>query len=155
MRSWLVLAALVAVVWLVRWLVLRWYRTLHGTPLSGRLVENHPNGRIRSERNLLDGMMHGPWYLWDDEGNKLSGGAYDHGIVHGREIDYGPNGVKIRETPWVHGRRHGTATVYDPASGKVVRELCFIHADTDKPAHDGPCSDAEIEQPAPDAESKA
>ncbi len=150
MRSWIVLLALLAVVWLVRWLVLRWHKTLHGKPLSGRLVEHHPNGRIRTERNLLDGMMHGPWFVWDEDGNKLSEGAYDHGIVQGLEIDYAPNGVKVRETPWVQGRRHGTATVHDAATGKVVRELCYVHADTDKPAHEGPCSEAEIEGPPQD-----
>jgi hypothetical protein len=151
MRRWLLLApVLYLLAWLARSMIQRWQRTLRGRPLSGRLAEYHGNGRLKSERHVLDGTMHGPWIVWDEQGNKVAEGAYDHGIVHGLEIDYDGNGVKIRETPWTQGRRHGTARAYDPKNGQVAREMCYVAAETDQPAHDGPCTDAELDAQPPD-----
>ncbi len=134
-------------IWLWRVLV-PGLRKVVTRPLTGKTIENHSNGRMKSERQFKDGMMHGPWILWDENGNKLAEGAYDRGIVHGTEIDYASNGVKARETPWAYGRRHGTAKVYD-STGKILKLLTYIHSETDKPTHDGPASDAELKTPPP------
>lgn len=141
-------ALVLLVAWWVYKLAMRLQAKVRGTPLSGKLVEYHPNGRVSVERMVRDGMMDGPWMTWDADGNKLAEGAYEKGIVHGTEVDYGANGVKVREVQWAHGRRHGTARVWDTPDGEP-RLLCYVHADDDKAAHDGACSRSEEEAPPP------
>lgn len=137
MIRWLLLTAvLTGIAQLARFVLRRWRLRIAGTPLTGRLTEHHANGRMKSERHVRDGMMHGPWLLWDAQGNKVGEGAYDRGIVHGLEVDYGPGGVKQRETPWVQGRRHGIAREYG-TDGEVVREQAHVQ-------DDGACTAAEI-----------
>lgn len=144
MIRWLLLAlAVLALGWGVRWLWRRWRRGLHGKALTGRIAEYHDNGRMKAEYHVVDGMLHGPWLRWDEQGNKLAEGAYERGAVHGVEVEYGPGGVKASETPWAQGRRHGTATVYDEA-GRPARQLCYLQDTPDQPAHDGPCSEDEL-----------
>lgn len=121
-----------------------------GASGSVRKVTYHDNGRMKSERYLLDGVMHGPWMLWDEAGNKLAEGHHKHGMLDGLEVRYGGDGQKLSETRWVEGRRHGTATSYAP-DGAVAGQLCYIHAeDQAEPAHEGPCTDAERDTPKPD-----
>ena len=147
-RALFVLAFWSAIGLAVRWLWQKWRARLRGTPLSGRLVDNYANGRPRSERHVEDGMLHGPWITWDEQGNKVAEGHYHRGIVHGREVDYGPGGVRLREVNWVNGRRHGLAREY-AADGRVVRELTYVHAENDKPRHEGVPTESELrEKPA-------
>jgi hypothetical protein len=129
----------------VRSLLQRWQARLRGQPLSGRMVDNYANGRPRSERYVEDGMLHGPWITWDEQGNKVAEGHYVRGIVHGLEVDYSPGGVRKREVNWVNGRRHGLAREYG-AAGQVVRELTYVHAEDDKPRHDGAPTDSELRE---------
>lgn len=130
---------------LVRYLRGRWLQTRSGAA-TGRVVEYHANGRMKLEKSLQAGVLHGPWIAWDEDGNKLAEGAFDRGMVQGTEVDYGPGGVKLREVAWVGGRRHGTAKVYDK-DGKVEKLLCYVHDETDKPRHDGACSADELKTP--------
>jgi hypothetical protein len=122
MTRWILLTALlVGIARLGRFALEKWRLRVTGTPLTGRLTEFHANGRMKSERHVQDGMMHGPWLLWDEHGSKVGEGAYDRGIVHGLEVDFGADGVKLRETPWVQGRRHGIAREYG-MDGEVLPE---------------------------------
>ena len=145
-RLLFLLALLAAGVALARRVLARWRANPRGTPLSGRLVDHYPNGRMRSERHLQDGMLHGPWITWDAAGNKVAEGAYHRGIVQGLEVDYGPGGVRLREVNWHNGRRHGLARDY-AADGKVLRELTYVHSHNDRPRHEGPPTDAELREP--------
>ena len=117
--------------------------------VTGKVTDLHPNGRMKLEKHLRDGVLHGPWISWDEQGNKTGEGAFDRGMVHGTEIDYGTGGIKQREVPWIGGRRHGTAKAYD-AEGKVTKLLCYVHDETDKPRHEGACSAQELKTPPPE-----
>lgn len=142
-RLLFLLSLLFVLGWFLRTLAQKWRAKLRGQPLTGRLVEHHPNGRPKTERHVQDGMLHGPWITWDPQGNKVAEGVYHRGIVHGLEIDYAPNGVKKREVNWVNGRRHGLAQEY-AQDGQVVRALTYVHAMTDEPRHEGPPTSAEL-----------
>lgn len=143
---WMVLGLLFA--GLLRFLRQRLLQVRSGS-ITGRVTELHANGRMKLEKHFRDGVLHGPWISWDEQGNKTGEGAFDRGMVHGTEVDYGPGGIKQREVPWVGGRRHGTAKVYD-AEGKVAKLLCYVHDETDKPRHEGACSAQELKTPTPE-----
>ena len=147
-RLLVLMLVVMAVTTLLRYLRLKWQQTRSGAT-TGRVVEYHPNGRMKLEKHLQAGVLHGPWLSWDEAGNKVAEGAFDRGMVHGTEIDYGPGGIKQREVPWVGGRRHGTAKAYD-SDGKVVKLLCYVHDESDKAQHEGACSTEELKTPAPE-----
>ncbi len=153
-RFWKPLLVVVGVVIVFR-LVRRFLRLREQSMPAGRdgsvrRVTHHDNGRMKTERHILDGVMQGPWMVWDEEGNKTSEGEYHKGMMHGQEIHYGTDGQKVSETSWLEGRRHGTQTEFD-ASGETVKQLCYVHADDgDPPRHGGPCSEEDLATPKPD-----
>ena len=153
-RFWQPILAVILAIWLVRrlrrWLRQREQSLPAGRSGSVRRVTHHENGRMKTERHVLDGAMHGSWMVWDEEGNKTSEGEYYKGMMHGQEIHYTADGQKIRETSWVEGRRHGTQTEFD-VTGEVVKQLCYVHADEDDPAsRGGACSEDDLATPKPD-----
>lgn len=107
----------------------RWLRKKFGnagleraipTAQSGvvRKVTHHDNGRMASERYLMDGVMHGPYMLWDRAGNKTAEGEHRNGILHGTERRFGSDGRVIGEVVWEEGRRLETRK--EGADGELI-----------------------------------
>ncbi len=148
-------AALVfGVIWVMRRLWRRLRRGEQSLPTEKggvvRKVTYHDNGRMKSERYLLDGSMHGPWMIWDEDGNKLAEGHHSRGMLDGTEVRYNKDGLKLSEVNWVEGRRHGTSTEYD-AQGKPASRLCYVHAEEGAPpVHERSCAQDELDVPKPD-----
>ncbi len=147
-----------ALVFAVFWAMRRLFRRMRNreqslpTERGGviRKVTHHDNGRMKSERYLLDGVMHGPWMIWDEDGNKLAEGHHKAGMLDGVEVRYDNDGKKLSEVHWVEGRRHGTTIEYD-ANGKPAKQLCYVHAEEGMPpAREGPCAQDELDVPKPD-----
>lgn len=154
LRVWLFGALIFVLFWGGRRLLRRLRNAEQSLPTERggviRKVTHHDNGRMKTERYLLDGVMHGPWMIWDEDGNKLAEGHHKDGMLDGAEIRYGSDGQKLREISWVEGRRHGTTTEHD-ADGKPAQRLCYVHAEEGTPpAHDGPCAQDELDVPKPD-----
>ncbi len=103
-------AVILGVLWLRRMLRRRGMEEAIPTAQSGviRKVTHHDNGRMASERYLMDGVMHGPYMLWDTAGNKVAEGEYRNGMLHGIERRFGDDGRTIGEVDWEEGRRIGT-----------------------------------------------
>ncbi|GEM_PF-3357378 len=83
-----------------------------------RKVTYHDNGRMASERYLMDGVMHGPYMLWDTQGNKIAEGEYRNGMLHGTEQRFGDDGRLIASVQWVEGRR--TESRKKGADGELI-----------------------------------
>lgn len=83
-----------------------------------RKVTYHDNGRMASERYLMDGVMHGAYMIWDHRGNKLAEGEYRNGMLHGSERRFGPDGREIGVVQWDEGRR--TDTRKEGADGELI-----------------------------------
>ena len=154
LRILLFAALAFAVMWGLRRLMRRIRRGEQSLPTEKggviRKVTYHDNGRMKTERYILDGVMHGPWMIWDEDGNKLAEGHHKDGMLDGDEVRYGDDGQKTREISWVEGRRHGTTTDYDD-DGKPAKQLCYVHADEGMPpAREGPCTQDDLDVPKPD-----
>jgi hypothetical protein len=108
----------------VRWLRKRFggvnFERAIPTAQSGvvRKVNHHDNGRMASERYLMDGVMHGPYMLWDRAGNKTAQGEYRNGMLHGAERRFGGDGRVIGEVIWEEGRRLETRK--EGADGELI-----------------------------------
>ena len=130
---------LVGALWLRKMLKRKSLEQAIPTAESGviRKITHHDNGRMASERYLMDGVMHGPYMLWDRGGNKIAEGEYRNGMLHGMERRFGPDDKLIGEVRWEEGRR--IATRKEGADGEVI-ELRLVHEDG-QPVRDQPVED--------------
>ncbi len=63
----------------------------------------HENGEIAQVGHYLDGKLHGQWFMYNTEGNKIASGKYINGIKSGKwffwegeilkEVDYADNRI--------------------------------------------------------------
>ncbi|KPM31992.1 Nicotinic acid mononucleotide adenyltransferase [Croceitalea dokdonensis DOKDO 023] len=54
---------------------------------EGKMVKAtyfHDNGTVAQTGYLLEGKLHGQWYMYNQEGKKLATGKYAHGIRTGK-----------------------------------------------------------------------
>ena len=117
-----------------------------------RKVTYHDNGRMASERYLMDGVMHGPYMLWDHRGNKLAEGEYRNGMLHGTERRFGPDGRQIGVVVWNEGRR--TETVKEGADGELISLRLVQQQDEPSPGGTEPRQPARERSDPPDGDDR-
>lgn len=105
-----------------------------------RKVTHHENGRMASERYLMDGVMHGPYMLWDRAGSKVGEGEYRNGMLDGTERRFGDDGRLLSAVEWKEGRCLGSRK--EGADGelielKLVKDGAEAAVDVAVPEFDG------------------
>jgi len=117
----------------------------NGKPYSGVLNEYYPNGKVKTELNLKNGLkvgrvkifsekgqlaeirsfkkneMHGTWVVYNEKGMKTSIANYKNGLKHGKWIIWNDNGILIYELYYTKGEKSGTWKSYDE-SGSLLSE---------------------------------
>ena len=89
---------------------------------SGETVEYHPNGAVKMRGKLNDnGMRHGLWISFYDNGIKWSEAYYIDGVLDGHSITFFPNGKVRYIGEYKNGDKTGTWKFYDEA-GELVKE---------------------------------
>ena len=86
------------------------YEKSSDVPFTGKIVDYHPNGQLRSKGTSKDGKLDGPWVGYHDNGQLDWKGTYRDGEKDSLWVYYWDNGqLKIKGTykdgkqdgPWV------------------------------------------------------
>jgi antitoxin component YwqK of YwqJK toxin-antitoxin module len=69
-----------------------YYKNFTDVPFTGKIVDYHPNGQLRSKGTSKDGKLDGPWVSYYDNGQLNRKGNYKDGKKDGLWVFYGENG---------------------------------------------------------------
>lgn len=97
------------------------YALINGKRTAIREIQYHPNGVKSMEGPLKDGLRHGEWKSWYEDGSLWSVGSFVNGLRHGKGIVYHPNGKKFIEGAYIHGERSGKWMWWDE-DGRLITE---------------------------------
>lgn len=75
----------------------------------------HDNGEIAQTGYMVDGKLHGQWYMYSAEGKKVATGKYNHGKRAGKWLFW--NGDILKEVDFVENR---IATVKNWNQSEIV-----------------------------------
>ena len=78
-------------------------------PYTGKVVVYHENGNKRYETNFVNGIDHGVFREWDDQGNLIEKSHMVSGKLEGKFIRFYPNGQKLFEGNYEKGEVQGKA----------------------------------------------
>ncbi|MBK9291467.1 MAG: hypothetical protein IPM52_07555 [Bacteroidetes bacterium] len=98
------------------------YANVDGVRTVVKEIQYHPNGVKSMEGPLKDGLRHGEWKSWYEDGNLWSVGSFVNGLRHGKGIVYHPNGKKFIEGAYLNGERVGKWYWWDE-EGRSITEL--------------------------------
>jgi len=71
--------------------------TKDDTPFTGRAVQHHANGEIKSRYEFIDGLLDGVIEEWYDNGNKSTYKLYKKGLREGITIYWDENGQQTKQ----------------------------------------------------------
>ncbi|MGB5273752.1 MAG: toxin-antitoxin system YwqK family antitoxin [Flavobacteriaceae bacterium] len=118
--------------------------TFQEKPLTGVLIENHPNGKPKSWTKMKDGLPDGLWQEWYENGQLKFNAYWLAGKGHGLWEYYHENGVLRQEefynmdipigiqkyfynngrlkskSSWLNAKKHGIWTFFNE-SGNLMR----------------------------------
>ncbi len=97
---------------------------------TGILTSHWPNGKVRSEVQLVNGVMHGRFTWYFSNGKPETEGAMHNGKRHGDWKHYQYSGVLKETGKYVHGEKTGIWTEYNQ-SGLKNTETSFVRNDED------------------------
>ncbi len=84
-------------------------------PRDGVWVEHFPGSdRVRVSGAYRDGLQHGSWKVFHDNGQLAEDYGWERGLKQGAELDWTPAGVQICEGQNARGKRIGTWTWSHP-----------------------------------------
>ena len=66
-------------------------------PFTGRAVQHHPNGKIKSRYEFIDGLLDGVIEEWYDNGNKSTYKLYKKGLREGITVYWDKHGQQTKQ----------------------------------------------------------
>jgi antitoxin component YwqK of YwqJK toxin-antitoxin module len=87
----------------------------------GPWSEHHPNGRVKTQGEFIDGNPAGAWRTFREDGSLAREVRYRDGKLDGEEVVWHGNGVVGMRGTWKDGAREGLFTYWDE-EGSLVRE---------------------------------
>jgi len=94
-----------------------------GKPYSGSGVSYYCNGQKKNEETFNQGLGHGTWRYWYEDGSRAQEVRYVNNVFDGLEIEWFENGQKKSEVTWSKGALHGVWVTWYPngqKEGEVV-----------------------------------
>jgi antitoxin component YwqK of YwqJK toxin-antitoxin module len=64
----------------------------------------YPNGQLEYVGRFANGVEHGEWMYYFEDGTKKSSEMWENGVEHGLFLDYAPDGQVRRTIQYDHGR---------------------------------------------------
>ncbi len=83
------------------------------------LYYHEKTNSVMSRENYVDDKLHGKKYTYYPNGNITEEITYEHGVMQGDNLYYGPDGVMLKKLKYVNNELHGEAFYYD-ANGNVT-----------------------------------
>jgi antitoxin component YwqK of YwqJK toxin-antitoxin module len=94
-------------------------------PFSGVLVENFPNGQVKSKTEYRQGKKHGAEWMWYEDGKLYWERSYENGEKHGAHRGWWPNGRQKFLYRFENGTYEGEVLEwYD--NGQLFRRLHYV-----------------------------
>jgi hypothetical protein len=93
-------------------------------PYTGILLKKHPNGKVKSEINFIDGVQQGPAKEYHDNGKLYKDINYRDGYLDGKAKIYDRKGRVSRMVTYAHGTKNGPMIRYFK-SGKPKSEMTY------------------------------
>ena len=100
------------------------YYTREGILYTGKQLEYHPNGNIKTELHINNGRINGNVYIFFEDGTKNEVRAYAHGVMHGQWITWDETGQKIAEANYLDGLKNGKWNVWDE-NGTLLYDMTY------------------------------
>jgi antitoxin component YwqK of YwqJK toxin-antitoxin module len=75
----------------------------NGKPFTGRTIQLHADGTIRTEWEIKNGLMHGIAREYDEAGNQLVETEFHKGKRHGNNYYWDAAGTMIKHQIYEHG----------------------------------------------------
>jgi antitoxin component YwqK of YwqJK toxin-antitoxin module len=106
----------------------------------GIYQEWFPNGRIKIEAHLIEGMadihdlaqttwvFEGTSKVWDDQGNLIAAFSYEKGLLHNPAKYYFAGGQLQKIIPYSQGEIHGVLQVFDE-NGNPLEEIPYLNGE--------------------------
>jgi antitoxin component YwqK of YwqJK toxin-antitoxin module len=94
------------------------------TVYSGKYSTHFPNGKIKMEMNLENGMKNGTVNVYFENGQLNEVRSYKNNLMHGSWITYNDQKVLIGLANYKDGLKHGVWMIWD-ANGNLLYELHY------------------------------
>lgn len=91
-------------------------------PYSGDFKSYYPDGKIKIEMTLIDGMKDGVVKVYFENGELNEIRSFKKNIMHGDWITYNENKIKVAEAHYIDGKKHGKWFIWDDG-GSLIYEL--------------------------------
>mgnify|MGYP002150302864 CR=1 FL=1 len=95
-----------------------------GKPYSGSGVAYYCNGQKKHEETYHNGLEHGKWSYWYEDGTKAQEIHYVDNVIDGLDIEWFENGQKKSEVSWSKGILNGLWISWYP-SGQKEGEVIY------------------------------
>ena len=84
----------------------------------------YPEGNIKSEASIKNGLLEGVSTMYYKNGNKMSEAIYKSGLLHGLSISYYENGEIKATAHYYNGLLHGKSSYWEK-NGNLSKEVIF------------------------------
>ncbi len=94
--------------------------------LREKVVEEkyYENGQQEMRGEFKNGVRHGKWIYWFEDGRKWTESAYENDMRVGQSVVWRNSGLKNYEGMYSKGKPHGTWVFYD-LDGSRMKEVMF------------------------------
>lgn len=86
----------------------------------------YENGQKEMHGEFKNGMRHGQWTYWFQDGRKWTESLYENDLRVGKSVVWRESGFKNYEGMYSQGKPHGTWTFYD-VDGSRNKDVMFEH----------------------------
>ncbi len=90
------------------------------------VIEYHPNGKVKSEKNIKNLKAHGVFAWWYKNGQKEYEVNYKDGDTDGMTSWWHENGQKGYELKYKDGVKHGIRIFWYESGQKEMEEYCIL-----------------------------
>ena len=95
-----------------------------GQPFTGTYAEFNEVGRVQALRSYQDGKLHGPMFLYYENGNILKATNYVNGVRDGEDVDFYGNGNSKTLRRYKNGVLNGDSYDFDEF-GRLVSTMQY------------------------------
>jgi hypothetical protein len=93
-------------------------------PVDGPLEVRHPDGGLRAQGTVVQGVLHGEFRRWYPGGQLQERGTFEQGHEVGTWTLWHPNGQPYETVHWRAGEEHGVWTMFHD-NGQVAEEMTW------------------------------
>jgi antitoxin component YwqK of YwqJK toxin-antitoxin module len=95
--------------------------------IHGKYERFYENGKPHESTNYVNGNFEGDYKLYAPSGTILTAETYYYDERQGTGFYYNETGKLIKEINYLLGVKHGVSKTYDPATGKVLSTTNYMY----------------------------